>query len=385
MSRGRIVHLIDGLEPGGAEFIMAAYAPELAALGFDVRIVSLKPPRNPLIAERLSAAGIAVDIVPIDRLRRADQLLRLRRVLHDLRPDVVHAHLEFASILAATFKRATNAPLVATLHTTEVPQGWTRSSARLWMMYRALDLQASAVICLTQLAKQHLRQNTLRHAPIEVLPNGIELAAYDAPPHMGRAQIRAAFGIPDDAPLVISVAVLRAGKGMDLLVDAFATLRQTVGDAHLLIVGEGPERALVADRIARHDLGDVVHMAGFRKDVADLLRAADVFVLPTLMDALPTVIMEAMAARLPIVASATGGIPEMIKDGHDGLLVPPGNVDALAKAMTQFFTQPDFAQSLATAGRQRVEENFFLPRQVERLATLYDRLISTAVHRQKQG
>ncbi|MFN4130049.1 MAG: glycosyltransferase family 4 protein [Paracoccaceae bacterium] len=382
MSRGRIVHLIDGLEPGGAEFIMAAYAPKLVSLGFEVQVVSLKPPRNQLIAERLAAAGIALEIVPIDRLRHADQLLRLRSVLQGIRPDLVHAHLEFASILASTFKRATHAPLVATLHTTEVPRGWKRSSARLWLMYRSLDLGASAVICLTQLAKQHLRQNTLRRVPIEVLPNGIELALFDVPPGLSRAQIRGEFGIPDTAPLIVSVAVLRAGKGIDLLVDAFATLRQTVGDAHLLIVGDGPERPLVMDRIARHDLGDVVHMAGFRKDVADILRASDVFVLPTLMDALPTVIMEAMAARLPIVASETGGIPEMIEDGREGLLVPPGNVDALAKAMIRICTQPDFAQELASAGRHRVEESFFLPRQVERLADLYDRLISTSPQKQ---
>lgn len=373
----RIVHVIDGLGRGGAEQLLAVYAPELKRIGHDVQVVVLQEKDGNPQAARLRQAGIPVTLVRIDKIKRLDQLWRAVRVLRLLRPDIIHAHLQFANITAALARRFLGVPAVATLHTLEHPTGLDRSSRRLWLMNRALDSSVDRVICLSRASATAARQNGLVKVQLEILGNGIDLGPYDAPPGQTRAEVRSTLGIAQDAALIITVAVLRPEKGIDRLVSAMQAICDAHPKAHLLVVGDGPQFAPLKAQIGDLRLGDAVTLAGFRDDVPDLMRAADIFVLPTLGDALPTVVMEAMAAHLPVVVSDVGGLSDMVTQGVEGTLVPPDDVAALARAVTALLQNEPARAQTGRAARERAERDFTLQGQVARLVAIYGQLVAT--------
>jgi glycosyltransferase involved in cell wall biosynthesis len=372
----RVVQIIDSLGMGGAERVLAQTAPRLARLGLDVRVVVLQERNGNPLAEPLQRSGIPVELIRIDRLRNLAQVRTLLATLRSLRPDILHGHLEFAGILASIAGRRLGIPSVVTLHTLDAPTGLDRKSLHLRLMNRVLGHMATTVVCLTESARATAKTTPLRRTDLVVLANGVDLEPWRAPPRQDRAALRNSLGIPAGAPLIATVAVLRPEKGIAHLINAMPAVMSRHGDARLLIVGDGADRAALQGRVGDLGLDGQIVFAGVRDDVPDLLRAADCFVLPTLGDALPTVIMEAMAASLPIVASATGGVPEMIRDGKEGLLVEPGNEAQLAAACIRILDDPEVARSLAAAGRRRVEQSFNLDRQVQRQSDLYSRLLS---------
>lgn len=371
----RIRHVIDSLGPGGAERLLCAYAPRLEALGLSVDVVVLQERGGNPMRAPLENAGIRVTTAAVNKLSRLDQLPAFHRAMKAGAPDLLHTHLEFSSLLGALSGAMTRTPVVGTLHTLHAPATTDRGGARRWLMYQAMTRFADRVICLTEGNARIARQTGLGRARIEVLPNGVEVEVFDAPPLRDRATIRAEFAIPVDAPLIVTVCVLRPEKGIDHLLSAMPQILRANPEAHLLVVGDGPEMPRLTRQASRDALTGRVHFAGHRSDVSDILRAADVFVLPTLFDAQPTVIMEAMAARLPVVSTLIAGVPDMIDDGKHGLLVAPGDVPDLAQSVSGLLALPAVARSLGAAGRERAEVAFSMTRQVERLAQLYDRLI----------
>jgi len=154
----------------------------------------------------------------------------------------------------------------------------------------------------------------------------------------------------------VTVARLRPPKDVMTLVRAIALLPP--GSARATVVGDGPERADLAEEVRRLGVEGAVDLVGEREDVADLLAAADVFALPTLSEGLPMSVLEAMAAGLPVVAAAAGGVPELVEDGQTGILVPPGRPDALAAALGRLAADPALRRRLGGAGRRRAEAHF---------------------------
>lgn len=371
----RIVLMIDGFGRGGAETVVAAQAIRLAELGHEVFVVVLQERKGEGPAARTRAAGVTLLYLPVTRLKRLDQIRALRARLRQIRPDVVHAHLEFSCILASIFARLDDVPTLVTLHTLQRPDGISRLSARLRLMNQVIGRFADRIICLTPAAHEIISADLPRRAQVAVLPNGIDLEPFDLP--VDREAVRRTLGVFDDkAPLVLTVAVLRPPKGIDRLVAAAPAILDAVPNARFVIVGDGADRAALDAKIQAEGLAGRVSLAGFRSDVPEVMRAADLFVLPTLDDAMPTVLVEAMAARLPIVASAVGGIPDMIVNERDGLLVPPGDVGALSGAITRLLREPVLARSLAAGGRCRAEAEFGLDGQVARLCSLYGEVIA---------
>jgi glycosyltransferase involved in cell wall biosynthesis len=184
------------------------------------------------------------------------------------------------------------------------------------------------------------------------------------------------LAVPAAAPLAITVAPLRAPTGIDLMLEALELLEPRWPELHYLIVGDGEERAALEAAAQALGLGHRVRFVSGGADVPKLLGCADLFVLPSMEDALPGVLAEAMASGLPIVASAVGGVPELIEHDGNGLLVPAGDAEALALACHQLLASPRRRRAMATRGRQLAAERFAIDVQVARLAGLYDQLIA---------
>jgi glycosyltransferase involved in cell wall biosynthesis len=195
-------------------------------------------------------------------------------------------------------------------------------------------------------------QKVYGFAPVATIPNGIDVDRF-LQPDAGR-EWRRAHGFSAEDRLAVSVARLEPQKNPHGLVDAFARALPDNARWHLLLVGDGNLREEVCGHIARLRLGHRVHLLGIRADVVDLLSAADVFVLASHWEGNPMAVMEAMAAGLPVVATAAGGVPEVVEHGVTGLLAPPGDTEALASALAELARDPQRRDEFRQAALRRV-------------------------------
>jgi glycosyltransferase involved in cell wall biosynthesis len=239
--------------------------------------------------------------------------------------------------------------------------------ARWWPAYRRLLLTADALPCVSAATAAQFPSLA------EVVPDGLGLVPDRAP----REQARAALGVDPEAFTVAVLGRLSAWKGQEVLVDAIARLPGAValvaGDAWR---GEQFRARELAGRAEALGAGDRVHLLGFRDDVGTVLGAADVVAVPsTGPDPLPNSALEAAAAGSCVVASAHGGLPEILRDGETGVLVPPGDAEALAAALADLRDDPGRRAALGAAAARDVRERFAPERLLERVQDLYDRLL----------
>jgi len=192
-----------------------------------------------------------------------------------------------------------------------------------------------------------------------------------------RARVRAELGLATEQPLFATVAMLRPGKGLRYLVEAAALVRQQAPDAGFVVIGDGAQRPELENLAARLGVSDEVQFLGTRTDVPALLAAADVFVLPSLYEALPTSLLEAMATALPVVATRVGGVPEVVAHERTGLLVSPASAAELAAAMTRLDSPARVA--MGAAGRAWVESHASLGVWLDGLQDLYRRVVASGV------
>ena len=188
------------------------------------------------------------------------------------------------------------------------------------------------------------------------------------------AEVRAELGLARDAPLILFAGRLAPQKGVADLLTALDLLQYGMPELRTLIVGDGPLRSQLEEIAHAFELDGKVRFLGHSNDVPRLLAAADLLVLPSLYEGLPNVVLEAMRFAKPVVATAAPGTTEVVVDGSTGLLVPPGDPPALARAMRTLLRDPDLGRRLGAAGRARVETEFRADTMIQRFASLYEEL-----------
>jgi len=377
-TRLRVLYLIDSLGQGGAEHLLVRYLEALPRAGVDPAVVVIQDRDGNPLAGAISELGVPLENLHIDRLRRRGALARVGAAIDRASPDLVHTQLEFSNILGTIAARRRGIPAVATLHTLDRPRPWSRDAVRFRLMARVLATRASRVIAVSHSAAQHFTNRSgAGRRLVTTLHNGIELERFLRPHPGAAARLRSDLGVPETSRFVVTVAVLRPPKGIDDLIAALPGVVLGVPDTHLVVVGDGPARPDLEQAVAAHGVAGRVHFLGHRADVDEVLAAADVFVLPSHTEALPTVLIEAMAAGLPVVATTVGGIPEMVERGSSALLVPPHQPELLAEAITRVLTSPLQAAAMGTAGRRLARTRFDLNRQVGSLVDEYRRVIAT--------
>jgi glycosyltransferase involved in cell wall biosynthesis len=211
-----------------------------------------------------------------------------------------------------------------------------------------------------------------------VIPNGVDLSRFAAPPPS--CGLRRELGVPEEAPLIGVVARLEPEKGHAYLLEAWPRVAAAVPDAWLAIVGEGSAERHLGARVGAMsaEAAARVRFTGRRDDVAAITAELSAAVLPSLREAQGISLLEAMARRVPVVASAVGGIPEVVTDGVDGLLVPPASPDALAEALISVARSPALRDRLGAAGYDTVRDRFSIDAQVRRIEAVYDEELQRA-------
>jgi glycosyltransferase involved in cell wall biosynthesis len=324
--------------------------------------------------DRARTAGL--EVVGI-RMRGAWDLgavCALRRLIRRERVSIVHTHSSVDAWVGGLAARVAAVPVVRTRHVSIRIRGrWNPVYS--WLADRVIT-SGEAIRALVIGAGVDPRR-------VVAIPAGVDLAEFqgggDGETDRGR-RTREEFGL--SRPVIGSVAMFRGSKGHVHLLDAFADVHARRPEARLLLVGDGIRRPWVEGLAKDRGLADKVVFTGFRTDVPQLLRAMDCFVLAsTRTEGVPQSLLQAFAAGVPVVASAIGGIPEVVEDGKTGVLVPPENAAALARAIESVLGDRAGAEARARTARRLVEERFSHGASVSRLLALYGEVIAGAAPR----
>jgi len=371
--RYKIAYVIDGLSMGGAERLMTPILQHLNRKDFDAYVCALQSKDGNPMADEIRALGIPVQCLDIKHLRDWNALPRLIKYLNGVDADLVHTQLEFANILGNISAKLLRLPSVCTIHVMPSLDVKTKLKLHQKVEWFALRYFCDRVISVSDEARQyHINISGASSNQVITVYNGIDLSnSMNSNRELERTAVRTELGIPVDADLLTTVAVLRPQKGIQFMIRALPEVIASNPNTYYLIVGSGSHQNALIEEVNKAGLNDRVIFAGMRKDVPRLLTACDVFVLPTLTEALPTVLAEAMAAKLPIVASRVGGIPEMVTDGQNGCLVEPEDLDGLASACIHLLKNAETRVAMGAAGWGTVNQKFNIERQVDQLEQVY--------------
>ena len=352
--RLRVLVVIKCLGFGGAERLLADTVATGDRTAFDYEVAYV------LAAEDGMVPLIEADGTPVHALGAQGNgdlrwLGRLRSLLGTGRYDVVHFHLPYTASLGrlavVSLPRSVRPAIVYTDHSL-----WNKMAVLVKALNRATIGLDQAMIVVSDAAHESLPPRLRGRA--RVLVHGVDLSQADT--LLGRrdevrADVRREFGVADDEVLVVSVANMRPEKGYDVLLDAAGALVDRGLPVRVVAVGrgEGELERVMRGRHAALGLGDRFTFAGQRDDVLRILAGADVFVLASRQEGLPVVLMEATSVGLPIVATAVGGVPQVLTDGVDGLVVPPGDPAALADAVARLVGDPDLRTRLGAGAKAR--------------------------------
>ena len=373
----KVIHVITDTNFGGAGRYLTYLLSQPAFEGIDVAVAC---PDGEL-GKRLDAMGIRRIAISG---RDVSYNTRLTRELYALfrreRPDVVHTHSSLSGRIAARLRRI---PVVYTKHgeagasvATGVPadpasptrvRGRAVNPLKRFVNKTVAAVLSDKIIAVSGRVSEELAQSGIDPSKIVTIPNGIELGPYSVRSRTRRSGF-----------LVGTLARLSREKGLDVLLHAAKLVLASEPSARFMIGGTGPLEEELRRKIRELKLEPYVRMAGFIEDVPSFLSELDVFVLPSDSEGIGLAIMEAMATGLPVVATAVGGVPEVVSDGQTGILVPPRQPKLLAQAIVRLLVDPDLARAMGAAGRNRVEALFDAKVMAERTVAVYRSLVRSS-------
>ncbi|MET0146513.1 MAG: glycosyltransferase [Ilumatobacteraceae bacterium] len=358
-----VLMLTKGLGLGGTERLIAGAVRLLDPARFRPEVAYLLPWKDALVGEILES-GVPVRCLDAPRPTSVVWIWRMRRLVRQHDISIVHTHMPLpAAIARCAFGR--RGPVI--VHTEH----------NLWDRYRPLTRWANrityrrngAVIAVSEGVAASIRSRV----PVDVVLHGVEVTSSGEPP--SRSAARALLGLGADEPVVGMVGNLTAKKDHDTMLRALAVLRREGLAARLVVVGTGPRDVEIRELVSALGLDGAVVLAGSRHDVADILPAFDVFVVSSRFEGLPIALLEAMAAGLACVATTVGGIPEVVTDDVDGVLVPPADPARLASALGELLADEGRRRRLGAAAVVRARR-FDLASAVRRIEAVYDQALA---------
>ena len=372
--RPRVLQLLLSLDPGGTERLVTEIARRLHP-EWPMAICCLDTPGS-------WAAGLERDGIPVTALGREPGFRpglgqSIARLCRNRRIDVIHAH-HYSPFIYGALARAW-APGVAVVFTehgrlSDAPPSAKRRAAN--FVFRRLP---KAVFAVSEDVKQHLVGEGFSAASVGVIYNGIDPGPPPAPDV--RARRRRELRVDDDDFVIGTIARLDPVKDLGTLIRAAGALAR-IRPTRLLVVGDGPERAALERLTVECGLDHRVAFVGFRDDAREWLAACDAYTNSSISEGVSLTILEAMAAGVPVVATAVGGTPEVVDDSC-GRLVPPRDPAALTAALDELATSPDLRDALGRTARRRVETRFAIDRMVEEYAAVYNEVVGNEARSQQ--
>jgi len=343
----KVVHINAGGELGGAKTHLLALLPELRKLGVDAEFLCFADGLLPQQAQNL---GVPTRTLGINSMVSPRLFVRLYLYLKKTRPCIVHTHGGRANLYGRVAARLTGVPVVMSTVHSHTDLDYTSWWQNVW--FSAVDKAtwglADCLVAVSLQLKQALVRRGLAENKTRVITNGI--------PDVVVAPQRE-LAIRPGARVICFVGRLVPVKNLSVLLNAIKLVSSSYPEIVLLIMGDGPLGAGLRQQSEELGIKQNVRFMGYRHDVLSIMQATEAFVLSSNMEGLPIVLLEALASKVPVVATAVGGIPEIIDDGRTGLLVPPRNPEQLAAAITQVLSDTNSARQRAELGRAWFEAN----------------------------
>ena len=355
----------DRLHGGGRYYLMVV--PALRAAGVDVIPAVLRSTNG--LAGQFTAHGIALRQLRHGRFDPRT-LWSLVRCIRRERVDALHLHGYGAALFGRLAGWLTRTPVIVHQHDSSVRAPWYGRWLDRWLS----PLTSQAIAVSDAVKTFCVRERGLAPERVTVLPNGVQPAKPPAAEELVRW--RQALGVPAHARLVGSVTRFYPVKGVQYLIEAMPQVVQAVPDAHLVLWGDGPERATLEARARELGIAERIRFEGYQADAARRLALLDCFALPSLSEGFSFALLEALIAGCPVVATRVGGIPEVVQDG-EVVLVEPANAAALAYGITRVLSDAALTERLRRVS-PRVVARFTIARHVERLRQLYERAMAGA-------
>jgi glycosyltransferase involved in cell wall biosynthesis len=350
----RILHLSAPTALAGAERVILNSLQYYDTRSLSIRVASyLNHQRlDNAFTIALEEQGIPHDKIPIGNTSLVWQVRQTVDIIKRHSIDILHTHgyrSDFVGLIAA---RVAGIPIVSTVH------GWTPVSLKL-RGYQMLDRfclkRFDRIVCVSNLLYEEFSKLGINFERLVYLPNAVSLPEQS----LGqRDTARQQLGVESEENIIVAVGRLSPEKGLDILLAAYARQFSSDRGVRLILVGDGPEMAALKSLANRLGISEQVSFAGFAADVSNYYAAADLFVMSSHTEGFPMALLEAMAWGLPVLATAVGGIPDIVQDGKDGCLVPPGNEEQLVVAMGKLLNNRELSEKMGQVARQTITERF---------------------------
>ncbi len=373
----RILQVLEATVGGTLEHLLQI-ADRLDRERFEVSfaVSNLRDPRFNREIERLRRSGRDVHVIPMKREIRpisdAACLWRLWKLIRRERYDVVHTHGTKSGVLGRTAAWLAGCPrIIHTGHTFSFQWNLGVKGTIYTTIERIAARMADTIIAVSpgQMSLA-LGVNLCPPKKLVVIENGVDFARH--PAQIDAEAKRAELGLDAGQLTVGMIGRLARQKGCEHLVDAAACVMKTMPEVQFLLIGGGELEGRISERIGRLGIAGSVRMLGHRDDVAEIYPLLDVFVLSSLWEGLPYVILEAMAAGLPVVASRVPGVEDVVRHGETGLLANIEDADEIASCLLKLLADPRLRRQMGRSGRERVEQHYSIERFIRRLTELYD-------------
>ena len=365
LPRVPVAVVLTSFDRGGTERQMTELIGRIDPDRFEVHAVCFR--REGPWLQRVETAAASVSEFRLRSFRSPSTLTRalaFARWCRTQRIAAVHACDLYANIFALPAAALARVPLrIGSRRGIVSPTGEEGLLRLQALAYRC----AHRIIANSAAAAAAVAQDGIPLDRISVIPNGIDLRAFPRATHRHPRRI------------ITTVANLRGGKGHDVLLQAAAEVLRAHPDALFQLVGDGPLRGELEHAAEELGIAQAVRFLGHRDDIVSILRQSDLFAFPSLMEAFPNALMEAMAVGLPVVATNVGGIPELVEDGRNGVLVPPGAAPAFAAAITDLLGNAARADRLAIAARSTVEDRYSFERMTREFEAAYTGELSSTL------
>jgi glycosyltransferase involved in cell wall biosynthesis len=324
------------------------------------------------MGDEFTTRGFQVSYIHWSSWRAPWALVKLYRLLRHGHYHIVHAYGLRANLLARVIGKLAGVPQIIGGLRSQYPS-FKRNKLLFWLDRLTLPL-ARCYVANSQTAVDYLMSQGYPVHKFRVIHSGIEFAPF-AVNQSDRSTMRRRHGLTDQGdPIIVCVARFGPGKGQETLLKALALLKDR--RYHCLLVGDGPRRGQLEKLACELQLCERVEFLGARgqEEVLEILRSADVFVLPSELEGLPMAVMEAMAAALPVIATDVGGTHELVVESETGFLVPRGAASGLAERIHRLLDDPELRQQLGVRGRERIRQEFTLDKTVQAHEALYEEL-----------
>lgn len=378
----RVAYVLTPITFGGAERVSLHFLSNVDRNEIDLHLIALVRPweEPPMLLDEVNRLGISYSTLPVaarpgnDPLRVFRVIWGLYRIFRQQSFDLLHTHGYFADICALPIAKLNRIRWLSTCH------GFISTDRKL-RLYNRVDLWVlrlcDRVIAVSDGIYEVLKGHGIDEDKITVITNAVPILSPATEDKWDPCNFRQQHGISKEAFVFAYVGRLSEEKGLHYLLDAMAELTRSYNRVRLILVGDGSQRKMLEQRAVELNLKQHISFVGFQKDVLPWLSIADCFVLPSLTEGTPMVVLEAMAAGVPVIATRVGGVPDVVADGVNGVLVPCKDVEALQASMSQIIANPQLRENYRREARKTVTSRYSIEPWSQKILHIYQKLCSS--------